>query len=189
METQWRIVFNIAILLLGIAIASLFFTHCGSEKITGTKDTLISLAPPVITNYTFTNPTAYKETVIIYDSTKSALTKEDSNLIVLDYLKRREYADSIINDTSKIWYNAIVEKNALKKIDIKHSYRPKVYNITETIYRNSLFIGLAPGYYNNPSIGIYAGYETKQFGFGAIYDPFMKGGSLILSKRINVRKR
>ena len=188
MPKGYAIAFNIVMLIAGIGIASLFFNKCGGEKITGTKDTLISLAPPVITNYTFTNPTAYKETVIIYDSTKSVLSKEDSNLIVLDYLKRREYADSIVNDTSKIWYNAVVEKNALKKIDIKHSYRPKVYNITETIYKNSLFAGLAPGYYGKPSIGIYLGYETKQMGLGAIYDPFFKGGSLVISKRINFKK-
>ncbi len=168
-----------------------FWKQCGDEKKQEANrvDTVVMLGiKPITNNYSFTNPTAYKETIIIYDSTKKNLTKEDSDFIVLDYLKRREYMDSIKNDTSKIIYKAIVEKNILKDIEITYSYKPLIYKITETHYKNSMFIGLAPGYYpTKPTAGLYAGFETKQMGFGAIYDPFLKGGSLIISKRINFK--
>lgn len=181
------------IALIGIFAFLLFqtFNTCESKQDTNVSrvDTIVSLAPPVTNNYHITNPTLTKETTIVYDSTKATLTKKDSDLIVLDYLKRREYRDSTGSDTAKVYYTAIVEKNALKNIDITMKYRPKVYTITKTKFTNGLFIGLAPAMINNNSLSIGANlnYQWKQYQVGAVLDLFKKNYYFYASKRVSFK--
>jgi hypothetical protein len=192
-----KLIFNAVMFLLGISILLILIDNkcSGGEEYKPKIDTVVILAPkPEVHNYNFTNPTVYKEKTIEYNTaTHEILTRRDSDLIVYDYLKERWYRDSIFNDTSKVVYDALVSKNHLDSIHIRHSYRPKIYSITktETKYRNSLFVGFAGGWFQQtPTAGFYAGFETKQFGFGGMYDPFKnpQGGYLFISKRINFRK-
>lgn len=143
---------------------------------------------PVVNNYHITQPTLIREKTIEY-STTHVMTKQDSDRIVIDYLKERYYSDSIYNDTSKVKYQAIVSKNSLKDMKIQHSYKPKIIEIKETKIKNGLLVGLAPGWFNGPTIGFLAGFETKNITYGIQYDPIKnpKGGYLLIQKRIFFR--
>lgn len=189
-----KVIFNLLMFIIGGSILFLLLdSKCHGEKTVSTKDTIIMLATkPEVHNYNFTNPTVYKESTIEY-KIGYVLTKIDSDLIVVDYLKKREYRDSIVNDTSGIWYHATVEKNTLANIDFRHSYKPKIYSITETVIKepNRILIGLAPGWVNEfPSIAFYASYDAKRFNVGVMYDAIKnpKGGYLIISKPINFKR-
>jgi hypothetical protein len=141
---------------------------------------------PIIKTYTFTNPTVYKEKIIEYN-TYEIMTKEDSDLVVKDYLKERQYFDSIFNDTAKVRYHATVSRNALNDLKIDYSYRP--IKITETRIKKGINVGLAPGWMNNkPSLGLMAGFETNKYTYGVIYDAFNKGGYLIINRRLFLKK-
>lgn len=179
--------FNLIMFIIGILILLLLLNKKDppSEKI----DVKVYLnKKPETRNYYFTNPTVYKEKVIEYQ-TGYTLTKIDSDLIVKDYLKERMYMDSICSDTAKIKYKAIVSKNALKNIELNHSYKAKVIEIKETKIKNGINIGLAPGWNQGPTIGIIAGFETKKYTYGIQYDPIKnpQGGYLLISKRIFLR--
>lgn len=181
---------------LWIALIGIFIILCWQTRNSyidknsrGKVDTVIYLGKPVTNNYNISNPTLVKEKTIIYDSTKTALTKKDSDLIVLDYLKRREYQDSTGNDTAKVYYTAIVEKNALKDMRVRTTYKPKIYNITETKFTNGLFVGLAPAMINNNSLSVGANinYQWKQIQIGAVLDPLKKNYYFYASKRVSFK--
>lgn len=184
-----KIGFNAIMFAIGIIIL-LFMLNGRNNKTENHIKVTVSLSKkPIIRNYNFTNPTVYKEKVIEY-STNHILTASDSSLIVRDYLKQRIYFDSIVNDTAKVVYTATVEKNALKGINIKYSYKPMIINTKETRTRQALLIGLTPGWDNGPTIGGYLGFETKQYSYGFQYDPIKnpKGGYLVINKRIFYKK-
>jgi hypothetical protein len=188
-EILTRITFNAAMFLIGMGICGIFLTHKGCSGFsshTTHTDTIISLGAPVVNSYTFTNPTVYKETVIIYDSTKVSLTKQDSDFIVNDYLKRREYIDSIKTDTSFFYYHAIVEKNSLSGMKVKQWYRPKVYSITTTKEYNYLLVGGGVSYFTKPSIILNVSYQKDKFDYGIGYDPIQKGGFLTIKRKFKL---
>lgn len=190
-ENKIKIIFSISLFLIGIAIGLLCFTAkgCnGSRTIHTTHtDTIISLAPPVIKTYTFTNPTVYKEITIIYDSTRISLTKKDSDFIVNDYLKRREYQDSVKNgDTSTFYWHAIIEKNQLTKMNTRLWIRPKIYSITKIIEPNYLLIGCGIGYYGKLTAVMNISYQKNKFDYGISYDPFLKGGYLTIKRKFKL---
>ncbi len=178
------------IAVLGLFAFLCFQTYTGLQSVDVSNiDTVITLGKPVVNNYSFTNPTVYKERTVVYDSTRPSyvLTRKDSDMIVIDYLKSRFYSDSVITDTNKIFYQATVEKNSLKNIDIQTSYRPKILNITETKYRNQLFLGLAPAIINNNSLSIGANinYQWNRNQVGTIIDPIKKNYYFYMCKSIN----
>ena len=181
--------FNLIMFALGVAIILLLLNR--GPSIQNHIDVKVSLAKkPETRTYNFTNPTVYKEKTIEYNTTH-VLTYDDTNRIVIDYLKNRIYIDSIVTDTAKIHYTAEVEKNSLKKIKITYSYKPIIIRETTTRTRQALLVGLTPGWIGNtPTIGFFAGFETKQYSFGLQYDPIKnpKGGYIVINKRIFFRK-
>lgn len=181
--------FNMAMLATGIIIALIMLNGKGIRTENHLEITVKLAKQPIVRNYHFTNPTVYREKTIEYTNTH-IITKEDSALIVRDYLKQRIYLDSIFNDTSKVVYHATVEKNALKSINIRHSYKPKEIHTKETRTRQAILLGLSPGWNNGPTIGFFGGFETKQYQYGIQYDPIKnpKGGYLVINKRIFYRK-
>lgn len=188
-ETLSKIGFNAIMLGVGIIIALIMLNGKGQKTENTVKITVSLDKKPIVKNYHFENPTVYKEKTIEY-STTQILTAKDSGLIVADYLKQRQYLDSIYNDTSKVVYHATVEKNTLKDINIKYSYKP--IKITETITktRQAILLGLTPGWNEGPTIGMFAGFETKQYTYGIQYDPIKnpKGGYLVINKRLFYKK-
>lgn len=181
--------FNLIMFALGVAILLIMLNKGGTNSTNNVKITVSLAKKPVIRNYTFTNPTVYKETTIEHSNTH-VITKEDSNRIVIDYLKSRIYIDSIVNDTAKIKYIATVEKNALKNIGISYSYKPVIIHEKETKIKNGLLIGLTPGWVNGPTIGFSAGFQTREYSYGILYDPIRnpQGGYLVINKRIFFKK-
>lgn len=181
--------FNGLMLIIGILIAFFVFRSCIDDQEKGhidKTDTVKMLMKPIVNNYNFTKPTLYRETTIIYDSTKVKLTKEDSSLIIADYFKRREYSDSIRTDTTMFYYKAIVEKNSLVDMKIKQWYRPQLMIVTKTKEYNYFLIGGSIGYFNKPSFGISASYQDKKLDYGLTYDPFNKGGFITIKKKIKL---
>lgn len=180
--------FNLIMLLLGIAIILILIHKKEGTGTTNRIEVKVTLSKkPEVRNYHFTNPTVYKEKTIEYSNTQ-IITKEDSALIVRDYLKQRIYIDSIFNDTAKVKYIATVEKNGLKDLKINYSYKPII--IKETRTRQALLIGLTPGWNQGPTIGFTGGFETKDYSFGILYDPIKnrQGGYVLISKRIFYKK-
>lgn len=189
-EKVLKIAFNGLMFVIGICIIVLLLTgkSCNEARNHYNKiDTVVSLGKPIVNNYHFTNPTQYKETVIIYDSTKIQLTKQDSDYIVNDYLKRREYQDSINNgDTSVFYYHAIVEKNGLKDLSIRQWIRPKIYTITKIVDRPSLLLGGGVGWYGKPTFGLQISFQKDKFDYGLTYDPILKGGYLTVKRKFKL---
>lgn len=177
-------------LLIGVAIILLLLHKKEGTGTTNRIEVKVSLdKKPIVKTYNFTNPTVYKEKTIEYSNTQ-IITKEDSALIVKDYLKQRIYVDSIFNDTAKVKYIATVEKNGLKGINITYSYKPIKIHTKETKTRQAILVGLTPGWNQGPTIGFYAGFETKQYSYGIQYDPIKnkQGGYLFINKRIFYKK-
>lgn len=181
--------FNMIMLAIGIIIALIILNGKGNKTENKVEITVKLAKQPIVKNYHFTNPTIYREKTIEY-STNHILTRKDSDLIVIDYLKRREYTDSVCSDTSKVVYYATVEKNTLKEINFRHSYKPIIIHEKETRTRQAILMGLAPGWNEGPTVGFFAGFETKQYQYGFQYDPIKnrEGGYLIINKRIFYRK-
>jgi hypothetical protein len=141
---------------------------------------------PIVKNFHFTNPTLIKEKTIEYRTVNEVLTRKDSDLIVMDYLKQRLYCDSLVNDTFKLKYNAVVEKNSLKDIKFNYSYRPLRIETKETILKKAFNIGGVISYNKQIDLGVMGGIEFKKYNFGIIYNPLtnLKGGSIYLTRRI-----
>lgn len=187
-EKMIKIIFNLLMFIIGVAILLLLLNkgESKSDKI----DVKVYLnKKPETRNYYFNNPTVYKERTIEYN-TGHILTKVDSDLIVKDYLKERIYMDSVCSDTAKIRYKATVAKNALKNIELNHSYRAKIIEIKETKIKNGINIGLTPGWHQGPTIGFYGGFETNNYSYGIMYDPIKnpQGAYLVINKRLFFKK-
>lgn len=192
--TLVKCAFNLLMFVMGSLILFILMNDkcSGPTQQEIKRDTVIIMGQPVVNNYTVEKPTVYKEKTIEYQ-TGYTMTKSDSDLIVIDYLKSRQYTDTVGDDTVKQWYTATVEKNTLANIHLGQSYRPKILSITETITKekNRFLIGLAPGWNNNfPTIAFYGSYDAKNFNVGLMYDAIRnpKGGYIILSKPIRVKK-
>lgn len=113
----------------------------------------------------------------------------DTGSVLRDYFSRRGYNDTIRNDSIDIILAEEVYKNELKRIRVAYKWKAPERLIRETItkYPNTLHIGVAFNFYNKvPSLGIYGGYETKRIGLGIIIDPFQRGGSIIITKKIKL---
>lgn len=180
--------------LLGALIPFMFFTCEGEGKIIGSRDTIVSQGLPIINNYSFTKPTVYKERTIVYDSTRpnEVLTRKDSDLIVFDYLKRRYYADSILNpDSSKFFYWATVEKNTLSNMRIQSKYRPKILTVNNYIEPgNALLFGADINYRYEamvPSVAAWAAFENKKYFYGIRYDYFNKQAAVLIGRRLQFK--
>lgn len=178
------------LVFLGMAIIMVIMlpNGCDKKQQSNGNDTIFIKGKPIVNNYEFTNPTLVKEKVIIYDSTKKVLTKRDSDLIVIDYLKNRIYQDSIVTDTTKIRYTAEVEKNHLKDIKITYKYEPKQIKITEYKYQ-ALYLGLSPAITNQKdiSLGMNFSYAWKFGQVGIVADPFKRNYYLSVSKRLSFK--
>ena len=188
MESKSSIKLWIAVVGIMVVLCFQTFNSCEKGGRLGTKDTVVYMGKPIVNNYHFTQPTLVKESTVIYDSTRPTLTKVDTDLIVKDYLKRRQYVDSIVNDTNRMYYTATVEKNALKDIQIRSSYKPKIIQITEIKYKRSFFFGLGPAVTNNSlSFGANMSYAWQQYQVGTVLDPFKKNYYFYASKRIGFK--
>ena len=101
---------------------------------------------------------------------------------------KRVYSDSLSNDTFKLKYDATIEKNNLKNINFKYTYKPMLIEkiITNNTISNCFNIGGIIGYNNGIDIGIMGGVELKKYSIGIIYQPITnkKGGFIYLTKRI-----
>jgi hypothetical protein len=178
----------------GLIVAVFLNGGCDKQnEIQSHSDTLYIPQPPVVNNYTFTQPTVYKERTIVYDSTKPTLTRSDSDAIVLDYLKEREYTDSILKDSSKVVYNAKVAKNHLIDIRIRQSYTPApAMRIIETqiLNPNAIIAGSEFSYYMNsklPSFAPVVGFETPKFSYMGKYDFLQKQAAITIARRFTKR--
>lgn len=177
--------------IIGLFAVLCFQTFRGGCKpdAVSSRDTVFMMGKPVVNNYQFTNPTLVKESTVVYDSTRPTMTRVDTDAIVIDYLKRRFYADSLVNDTSRMYYEAVVEKNGLKDIKIRSVYRPRIMVVTDTKYKRSLYIGLSPGVATGDrlTIGFNAGYAWKEYQVGTVADPFRKNYYFYASKRLSFK--
>lgn len=177
--------FQIALIVLTLLNCFiLYFLSKKKDKPEQKIEVKVSLSKPVTHNYSITKPILLKETII----TTSNLSKNDSDLIVRDYLMKRVYSDSLSNDTFKLKYDAIVEKNSLKNINFKYTYKPMLIEktITNNTISNCFNIGGVIGYNNGIDIGLIGGVELKKYSIGIIYQPITnrKGGFIYLTRRI-----
>lgn len=184
-EFLLRLGFNALMMILFVIIILIMTRGNGTKNENKIEITVKLDKKPVVNNYHITQPTLIREKTIEYQ-TGYVMTRQDSDRIVVDYLKERFYSDSVYNDTSKVKYQATVSKNQLNDLKIQHSYKPKIIEIKETKIKNGLLVGLAPGWFNGPTIGFLAGFETKNVTYGIQYDPIKnpKGGYLLIQKRL-----
>lgn len=184
-EFLLKVGFNAIMLAVFIIVFLVMINGKGNKTENKIEITVKLDKKPIVNNYHITQPTLIKEKTIEYQ-TGYVMTRQDSDRIVVDYLKERLYSDSIYNDTAKVKYQANVSKNQLNDVKIQYSYKPIVIHEKETKVKNALLIGLTPGMNNGITVGFVAGFETKNFTYGIQYDPFRnpKGGYFLVQKRI-----
>lgn len=181
--------------LIGIVLSCLVIALLLSQQCQGPKDEKIRRDTVTIvrefhheTNTPFPVPYRF-ETHTVHDLPAVI----DTDKIVNDYFDKRFYADSLINDTIQVRWSGQVTKNMLFNTRLAYNAKFKERTITNTVtkYKNSLFLGGGPGLNNNKiGFGFYAGFETKQYQFGAFYEPIRnpQGAYFIISRRINLFK-
>ncbi len=176
-----------SILTVSIILNLIILLQRNKEVSTKVEMTIKLDKKPVVNNYHFTNPTLLKEKTIEYRTTNEVLSRNDSDLIVKDYLKQRTYSDSLSNDTFKLKYLAIIEKNSLKDIDFKYSYRPLLIEKKITKESKAIIIGTFQGLNNNQiDLGLIGGIEFKKYSVGVLYQPITnkRGGFIFITRRI-----
>lgn len=187
---------NIVIVVLVLVIAILLLTKgCGEptpkpDIITHIDTTYVKSTDTVyhhLRGKTIFKPyTVYVEVGIPADV--------DTAAILVDYFMVREYADSAYNDSVKIHYSAVVNRNELKSMELKYRLTVPTMVVTKsstlTVSRQMAFIGLDLTS-NGTNLGIYPSiyFDTRYAMWGAGYDPLSKSVKLGVYRKINLWKR
>jgi hypothetical protein len=118
----------------------------------------------------------------------------DTAAILADYFMVREYADSAYNDSVKIHYSAVVNRNALKSMELSYKLTLPQMVVTKsstlTVNKQLAFIGLDLTS-NGTNLGIYPSiyFDTRYAMWGAGYDPLNRSVKFGVYRKIKLWNR